>query len=81
MSNALTPLIISTTSAILLLPLPVFVLWRFSARNRASPVSLNDYRITHGIMALLVSLHMAEVLKAFYFGFEYNNSERIFEKV
>jgi hypothetical protein len=72
MSNALAPFAFSTLSSIILVFPGCLVGWRLYSRQKSEPVPRNELILNYGIVACLALFFLTEILKAIYFGMEYN---------
>lgn len=78
MSDAYAPFIISSLAATVIGILPIFVGWRMTMQERDYPLSKQEKNVNYTIMACVGLMHVAEALKAAYFGLEYNDRASIF---
>lgn len=75
MSDALTPMVVTSVFATITGFFPSFCSWRFYKNEAEVPVTRTEKQINYIIIAALTALHLAEVVKSFYFGFEYQGSK------
>ena len=62
------PFGVTIVSAIYLLTLPIFLVWRMKKRDRDFPVSANEKKVTYLLFVAVAAMQLSEVLKAAFFG-------------
>ena len=65
-----SPFFVSLSSAIYLLALPVFLLWRMKKRDRDFPISTNEKKVTYLLTIAITAMAVSEILKIAFFGLE-----------
>ena len=62
------PFGVTLASAVYLMILPVFLLWRMKKRDRDFPVSDNEKKVTYLLFIAVAAMQLSELLKAAFFG-------------